>query len=90
MNQLLYVVLLYAAVQMLESYLVLPLVQLRTVWLPPVLSILAVVLMGVLAGMVGVLVAAPLCVALMVLVKMLYVEDWLGDRDIEVPGEAAA
>jgi hypothetical protein len=32
-------------------------------------------------------VAAPVTVAAMVLLKMLYVEDTLGDEAVEVPGE---
>ena len=52
------------------------------------MSILAVVLLGLLAGFLGLLVAAPIALVSMLLVKMLYVEDRLGDHDIEVPGEA--
>jgi hypothetical protein len=47
------------------------------------------VLLGLLGGALGLLVAAPLALVAMVLVKMLYVEDRLGDHDIEVPGEPA-
>jgi predicted PurR-regulated permease PerM len=65
----------------------LPLVQQKMVWLPPAITIFAVVLLGMLTGIGGVLFAAPLTVVLMVLIKTLYVEDALGDRSIEVPGE---
>ena len=60
----------------------------RTVWLPPALSILAAVLLGLLTGFLGLLVAAPLALVIMLLVKMLYVEDFLGDRTLTVAGEA--
>ncbi len=81
------VVIIYAVTHMIESYVLIPLVQRRAVLLPPTLSILAVVLLGSLAGFLGLVVAAPIALIVMLLVKMLYVEDRLGDRDIFVPGE---
>jgi predicted PurR-regulated permease PerM len=82
----LYVLLLYLGIQVFESYLLLPLVLQRTVSLPPALLILAVFGLGLLLGFVGVFIAAPLTAAVLVIVKMLYVEDTLGDQ-IDVPGE---
>ncbi len=89
-TQALYVVLLYLAVQTVESYLITPIVQQRTVSLPPALTITAQVLLGVLAGALGLLLATPLAAMALVLVKMLYVEDALEDRTIEVKGEREA
>ncbi len=43
------------------------------------LTITAQVLLGLLFGFVGLLVAEPLTAVVMILVKMLYVEDVLGD-----------
>jgi len=34
-----------------------------------------------------VMVAAPLTVVVLILTKMVYVEDHLGDQDVQVPGE---
>lgn len=82
-----YVAALYLLIQAAESYLFLPLLERRTVRLPPILSIMSVILFGLIAGILGALVAAPLTVCLMVLVKMLYVEDALGDASVNVPGE---
>ncbi len=76
----------YLLAQAIENYLITPLVQQGTVGLPPVLTVAAVVLAGALFGVVALIVATPLAVALMVAVKMLYVEDVLGDR-LDVPGE---
>ena len=45
--------------------------------------------MGEMFGLLGLFVAAPLTAAMMVLLKMLYVEDTLGDESVSVPGEAA-
>ena len=49
--------------------------------------LLAAVLLGLWAGFLGLLVAAPIALVAMLLVKMLYVEDRLGDHDVRVPGE---
>lgn len=70
---------LYVAIQTLESYLVTPLVAQRSVSLPPALTIIAQVLLGILLGWLGLLLATPLTAAVLVLVKMLYIEDILGD-----------
>jgi predicted PurR-regulated permease PerM len=77
----LYVVALYVGVQTLESYVLTPLVQEKTLALPPALTLVAQVLMGTLAGAVGLFVATPVTAALMVLVRYLYVGAVLGDRE---------
>lgn len=76
---------LYLGVQLVESYLVSPIVQQRAVAMPPGLLIASQVILGVLAGLVGVAVATPIAVVVVILVQMLYVEDVLGD-DVEVMG----
>ncbi len=85
----LWVALLYVVLQNLEGFVLTPLVQQRTVALPAAVIILAQVLLGVLMGTLGVLLATPLAASVLVLVKMLYVEDALGDP-IDVPGEQRA
>lgn len=78
-NQALYVLILYVAIQGAESYLLLPLVQQWAVDIPPALTILAIVLLGVLFGGLGIILAVPLAAAGMVAVNMLYLEDFLGE-----------
>jgi len=78
----------YAVVQGLESYLVQPLIQRRMVRMPASVSILAIVLFGLLGGVMGLLVATPVALMVMLLIKMLYVEDRLGDKNIKVLGES--
>ena len=73
------VLILYLAVQTLESYVLTPLVQQRTVELPPVVTITAQVALSWLAGPIGLVVAVPLTAAAMVATQMLYVEDALDD-----------
>lgn len=86
MTKVIYVLIVYGAVQTLESYLITPLVQERAVSILPAALISAQVIMGVLAGAVGVLLATPLAVSIIVLIQMLYVEDVLGDS-VKVLGE---
>jgi predicted PurR-regulated permease PerM len=68
-----FVVLLYLAIQTVESYLITPNVEKKTINLPPALTISVQILMGVLAGGLGLLVATPLCATAIVLVRDLYV-----------------
>jgi predicted PurR-regulated permease PerM len=73
-EQALYAALLCLAIQQVESYLLMPLLQRWAVSLPPVLGLVAVVVFGLLFGVMGVVFATPLIVVLMVLVQKLYVE----------------
>jgi predicted PurR-regulated permease PerM len=67
----LYVALLYIGVQTVESYLVTPFIQRRTVSLPPALTIAAQFLLGMLAGAFGLFVATPLAAIGLTVVKRL-------------------
>jgi predicted PurR-regulated permease PerM len=82
----LWVVALNVAAQNLEGYLITPLVQRKAVEMPPALTILSQVLMGMLLGPLGVVLAAPLTASAIVVVKMLYVEDALR-TPVELPGD---
>ena len=75
----LYAAALYAGVHFVEGNLVTPLVQAEAVKLPPVLTVFAALVFGLLLGPVGVLLAAPLTVVLLVAVNTLYLEDVLGE-----------
>lgn len=87
-SSVVYVGILYFAIEMIDDQIILPLLQWRNMWLPPALAIFAQVLMGALWGMVGILVAMPLCAVVMVLVQVLYVQDTLGDEQVEVLGQS--
>jgi predicted PurR-regulated permease PerM len=76
----LYVAILALAIQQAEEYVVLPIVQRWAVRLPPVLGLVATVMFGALFGVPGVLLATPLMVVAMILVRRLYVEDALEGR----------
>lgn len=80
-DQVLYVTGLYIAIQTVESYILTPLLQQHMVDLPPALTIGTQVLIGFLTGALGVILATPLTAAAVVITKMWYVEDLLGDRN---------
>lgn len=85
----LYVAALYLFIQALESYVFTPWMQQRIVSVPPALTIAVQLLFGLLAGTLGLLLATPLAAVGMVLVRMLYVEDLLGDRPQATDGPRA-
>lgn len=83
----LYVFILYNSVQLIESNLLLPLIQQRMVAIPPALILLSQVLLGIVAGIFGVILAVPLLVILMVFIKMVYLQDILGDPEVKLQAE---
>ncbi len=85
-----YVIALYLGVHLVDGYILVPLVQRRAVHLPPALTLSAQVILGFLAGFLGLLFATPLVAAGLVLVRMIYVEDILGDRENSEPASVEA
>lgn len=83
-QQSLYVFLLYIGIQFLETYLITPLIQQKAVALPPVVLIMAQVIFGLFLGFLGVAVAAPAAALLIVLTKMLYLQDVLNDESAKL------
>lgn len=83
-----WVLLLTIIVQQIESYIVSPLVQHKLVSLPPVALLLSQIVMGVLTGFLGVALATPLVVVLIVWVQILYVKFVLGDYQIVIMGQS--
>jgi predicted PurR-regulated permease PerM len=77
------------AIQQFEGNLITPLIQREAVSMPPALALFAIVISGLLFGLLGVFLAVPLAVALLVLVKKLWVRETLGEETV-VPGEENA
>jgi predicted PurR-regulated permease PerM len=71
----LWVILLYAVVQSLESSVVTPLLMKQMVKLPPALTLLFQTMMAALFGFLGLLLAVPILATSKVLVEDLWVED---------------
>ena len=81
----LYVLILFVVVQLIESNLVTPLIERRTVELPPVLTIFAQLALTILVGAVGLILATPILAVVMVLVQTIYIQDILGDMPENLP-----
>lgn len=84
-----YVVALYLVIQTVESYAVTPLIQRRTVSMPPALTITAQVVLGLLVGVIGVAVATPLTAVAMTAIRRLYVEDLLEGHGTTTAGASS-
>jgi predicted PurR-regulated permease PerM len=85
-----YVLILFVGVQLIESNLVTPFIERKTVEIPPALTIVFQLALAVLVGGLGLVLATPLLAVIIVLVQMVYVEDILGDRNIAPSLEEAA
>jgi predicted PurR-regulated permease PerM len=81
-----WVALLYLGIQQIEGNLLAPLIQQYAVDLPGVVLLFSLIGFGILFGTLGVILAAPLAVVTLVLVKRLYVIETL-DTPTPIPGE---
>lgn len=77
----------YVGAQIIESNLISPLVDQYTVTAPPALLIVVQVIMGLLTGPWGLLIATPLLVVVLVLIQQFYVRDLLA-KNIRVIGSS--
>lgn len=77
---------LYLLVQQIQGNFLQPMVQRHAVDVPPAVLLFAVAAAGVLFGILGVVLAAPLTVVVYVLVQRLYVKAALG-KDIRIASE---
>lgn len=76
----LYVLGLYGGVQVIESNVVTPIIERETVELAPALTIIFQLALGTMIGGLGLVLATPLLAMVVVVVKMVYFEDVLGDK----------
>ncbi|WP_372918316.1 AI-2E family transporter [Salegentibacter sp.] len=74
-NMFIYVLILYFGIQIVESYLITPLIEKKMVHLPPALTLFWMVLLGILTGILGLILATPILAALVVIINELYVKD---------------
>ncbi len=76
-DKALYVVILYFSIQIVESYLITPLIEKKMVSLPPALTLFWQIIMALMTGIIGIMLAAPILAAIMVIVGELYIKDYL-------------
>jgi predicted PurR-regulated permease PerM len=74
------VIVMFLVLQNLEGNVLTPMIQRKAVDLPPALGIIAQILLSILVGAVGLMLAWPLAAVVVMGVKLLYVEDVLGDE----------
>jgi predicted PurR-regulated permease PerM len=74
------VIVMFLVLQNLEGNVLTPMIQRKAVDLPPALGIISQILLSILVGAVGLMLAWPLAAVVVMGVKMLYVEDVLGDE----------
>ncbi|PVY41203.1 AI-2E family transporter [Pontibacter virosus] len=77
------VIIVYGGIQMVESYVITPIIFQKTVDLPPALLLFFQVLLGILQGGLGLLMAAPILAVLIVVINELYVKDVLESKKEE-------
>lgn len=70
----------YIVIQNIEGNVLVPMIQHKAVELAPALLISVQVLLGLIFGAVGLILAAPLAIVAMVTVQKLWVEHTLGDK----------
>jgi len=78
-----YVGLAYLGIQLLESYFITPSVQKRAIKMAPVLLLAFQLIMASFAGVLGLFLSTPILAAIIVIIKMLYIEDILEKKPVE-------
>ncbi|MFN7119482.1 MAG: AI-2E family transporter [Saprospiraceae bacterium] len=74
-----YVVLLYVGIQALESNIVTPLIEKRMVNIPLAGVLIAQLLLGVFSNVLGLMLASPVLLIVIILIRELYVEEVIED-----------
>jgi predicted PurR-regulated permease PerM len=75
----------YVLIQFFENHLLIPLLMKGGMDLPPALTVFAQALMALLFGFLGLMCAVPILAAIVVAVRMIYVEGVVGDRAGRMP-----
>jgi predicted PurR-regulated permease PerM len=76
---LIYALVFYIAAHQFEGHVLIPLIQRRVVKVPPALTLFSVLAFGLLFGPIGVMLATPLAVVVLVLVRRLYLDEEADD-----------
>ena len=84
----LYVLMLYAGIEMIESWIITPIIHEKEDALPAALILVAQLLFGILFGLIGVTFAMPIALAAMIFVQRLYVERGLENGAGQTAGKA--
>ena len=80
----------YVGIQFFENHLLIPLLMKGGIDLPPALTVFSQALMALTFGFLGLMCAVPLLAATVVAVKMLYVEDVVGEQHVSPSRQRSA
>lgn len=78
---------LYVVASQVEGNLVYPIIQQKAVSIAPVVTLFAVIGVGLLLGPLGAVLATPIAVVISVFLTIFYVRQTLGDTGAKVPGQ---
>ena len=87
-SQAMWTVIAFLIIQQIEGNVVSPLLLKRKLHLPPALTVGAVAILAAGFGALGLLIAEPLLVTVLLLTKRLWVERTIGDHSIEQPQDS--
>lgn len=76
-DKVIYLIIAYVIIQTIEGYLITPYMEKKLVSLPPALTLVWMLFMGLISGLLGLILATPILAMLIVLVKELYIKDYL-------------
>lgn len=76
-----WIALVYFVIQSIESYVLVPIIYKKTVSISPVMTLGSLVLFGILAGPLGIILATPLVAVFQVMIRELYIKDYL-EKDL--------
>lgn len=82
------VAIIFLVVHAIGGYLVTPLIQQRAVSLSPVVLLTSQVVIGLLLGVPGIIIATPLTITIIVIIQKSYIEGYLGDS-VEILGQGS-
>jgi predicted PurR-regulated permease PerM len=71
----------YLVIQQIESMVLVPLIYKKTVAISPVITLASLILLGILAGPLGLIMATPLMACIQVILRELYIKDYL-EKDL--------
>jgi len=70
----------YAVVRLVQDMVVTPLIQDKVIAVPPAITLFAIVGIGMIFGLAGLIFAAPLLIAIFALTRTLYLRETLGEN----------
>ncbi len=82
------VAIIFIVVHSIGGYVVTPLIQKRAVSLSPVVLLTSQVVIGLLLGIPGLIIATPLTITIIVIIQKTYIQNYLGDS-VEVLGQGS-